>query len=146
MTEGRHIALQNSRSVDRSFNPNKYNEFARDNRTEKRPTQLDWGMGGPLGSKLTWFVSGRFAESWGRNPNDYSRTMNIFGKMTYRPRSSMKLAFSGLIEDQGFFSKKGQRSTSYTWKYIAEGLNQRYSGTLHFKLNFSHTLASEYIL
>lgn len=141
LTEGRLVAEQNSGTVNRAFNPNKYNEFAINNRTEKRPTQLDWGMGGPLGSKLNWFASGRFSESWGRNPNDYSRLINFFGKMTYRPRSSMKVSFSALIQDNGFFSKKGQRTTDYANKYIPEGLNQSFNGQLHFNGTFSHTIS-----
>jgi len=141
LTEGRNVALQNSRQVDRSFNPNKYNQFARNNRTEKRPTQLDWGMGGPLGSKVNWFASGRFSESWGRNPNDYTRAINFFGKMTYRPRNSMKVSMSGLIQDNGFFSKKGNRRTPYANKYIAEGMNQTFNGQMHFNGTFSHTIS-----
>jgi hypothetical protein len=132
--------LRNSRSVDRSFHPDKYNAYQRHNRTEKRPTQLDWGMGGPLGRKISWFTSGRFAEDWGRMPNEYHRTMNAFGKMSLRPSSTTKLSVSGLIEDSGFFSKKGQRDTPYLWRYIPEGLNQRFDGRLHANVQFTHTL------
>jgi len=141
LTEGRTVALLNSGAVDRSWHPDKYNQFARNNRTEKRPTQFDWGMGGPLGSKLNWFASGRFSESWGRDPNDYSRLLNFFTKMTYRPRSSMKFSFSGLIQDAGFFSKKGQRNGTYADKYNEEGRNESFNGQLHFNLGFSHTLS-----
>ncbi len=142
LTDGLPEAQANSQArADRAFTPNKYNEFAINNRTEKRPVQIDFGMGGPLGSKLNWFASGRFNESWGRNPNDYSRLMNTFIKMTYRPRANMKLSMSGLIEDEGYFSKKGQRQTSYAWKYNADGLNQRYNGRLHVNLAYSHTLS-----
>ncbi len=142
LTEGLPVAQRESRSVDRSFHLDKYNQFARNNRTEKRPVQVDFGMGGPLGGKLNWFASGRFSESWGRNPNDYSRLMNAFVKMTYRPRTSMNVSMSGLIEDRGYFSKKGERSTPYTWKYIAEGRNQRFRGRFHFNSAFTHTLSA----
>lgn len=141
LSRGLPVAQLNSRGVDRSYTPEKYNGFALHNRTEKRPTQLDWGMGGPVGNRLNWFASGRFSESWGRNPDDYSRLINFFGKMTYRPVSSMKLSFSGLIEDSGFFSGKGQRGVGHGGKYIAEGFNQTFNGKLHFNLNFSHTLS-----
>lgn len=143
LTQGLGIALQNSRSIDRSYNPDKYNGFQRNNRTEKRPTQIDFGLGGPLGGKLNWFLSGRFGESWGRNPNDYSRVMNAFVKLTYRPRNSMKISFSNLIEDNGFFSGKGQRGGAYGWKYIEEGLSQSYNGRLHLNGTFTHTLSSK---
>lgn len=139
--EGRVESAKNSHAVDRTFHLDKYNQFARNNRTEKRPVQLDFGMGGPVGGKLNWFASGRFFESWGRKPNDYTRLMNAFAKLTYRPRSSMKLSFSGLVEDEGFFSKKGQRSTPYSWKYIAEGRSQDYDGRLHFNAAFTHTVS-----
>ena len=135
------VAVNRDAPVDRSFHPDKYNQFARNNRTEKRPVQIDFGMGGPLGSKLNWFASGRFNESWGRNPNDYSRLMNTFVKMTYRPRTSMKLSMSGLIEDQGFFSRKGQRSTPYSWKYNSDGRNQSYNGRFHVNVAYTHTLS-----
>lgn len=141
LTNGAPVSDEASKSVSRVFHPDKYNAFARNNRTEKRPVQIDFGMGGPLGGKLNWFASGRFNESWGRNPNDYSRLMNAFVKATYRPRTSMKLSMSGLIEDEGFFSKKGQRSTPYGWKYISEGRNQAYNGRLHFNVAFTHTLS-----
>jgi outer membrane receptor protein involved in Fe transport len=142
LTNGAPVAAGVSGAVDRVFHPDKYNAFARNNRTEKRPVQIDFGMGGPLGGKLNWFASGRFNESWGRKPNDYSRLMNAFVKATYRPRTSMKLSMSGLIEDEGFFSKKGQRDTPYGWKYIAEGRNQAYDGRLHLNMAFTHTLSS----
>ena len=141
ISEGRYESARNSTNVSRVFHPDKYNQFARNNRTEKRPVQVDFGMGGPMGGKLNWFVSGRFFESWKRNPNEYERLMNAFVKMTYRPRTDMKLSLSGLIEDEGFFSKKGQRSTPYSWKYIPEGLNQDYNGRLHFNASFTHTLS-----
>jgi len=142
LTEGLPEASANSFSNDRSFHPDKYNEFARNNRTEKRPVQIDFGLGGPLGSKLNWFASGRFNESWGRSPNEYKRLMNTFIKMTYRPRPSMKLSMSGLIEDQGFFSKKGQREGNHSWKYNMEGINQTYGGRLHLNLAYTHTLSA----
>lgn len=135
------VAVNRDAPVDRSFHLDKYNQFARNNRTEKRPVQIDFGMGGPLGSKLNWFASGRFNESWGRNPNDYARLMNTFVKMTYRPRTSMKLSMSGLIEDQGFFSKKGQRSTPHGWKYNADGRNQTFNGRFHLNMAYTHTLS-----
>ncbi len=153
LTDGLPEAQANSFAVDRSFHLDKYNQFARNNRTEKRPVQIDFGMGGPLGGKLNWFASGRFAESWGRNPNDYARVMNTFVKMTYRPRTDMKVSMSGLIEDQGFFSKKGQRgsasvggifdpgASNYGWKYNKEGLNQGYGGRVHVNMSFTHTLS-----
>ncbi len=141
LTDGLPEAQTNSFATDRSFNPDKYNEFARNNRTEKRPVQIDFGMGGPLGSKLNWFASGRFDESWGRSPNEYKRLMNTFVKMTYRPRASMKLSMSGLIEDQGFFSKKGQRDGNHGWKYNMDGLNQKYGGRLHVNVAYTHTLS-----
>lgn len=143
LTQGRSVAAANSFGVSRVWNPDKYSKFARNNRTEKRPTQLDWGMGGPLGSKANWFASGRFSESWGRQPNEYSRTVNFFGKMSYRPKSNMKVSFSGLIQDNGFFSRKGQRGASYGWKYIMEGLNESYGGQLHFNAVFTHTLSPQ---
>lgn len=135
------VAVNRDAPVDRSFHPDKYNQFAQNNRTEKRPVQIDFGMGGPLGSKLNWFASGRFNESWGRNPNDYTRLMNTFVKMTYRPRTSMKLSMSGLIEDEGFFSRKGQRSTPYSWKYNSDGRNQNYNGRFHVNVAYTHTLS-----
>ena len=135
------VAVNRDAPVDRSFNADKYNQFARNNRTEKRPVQIDFGMGGPLGDKLNWFASGRFFESWGRDPNDYERLMNTFVKMTYRPTVSSKLSMSGLIEDEGFYSKKGQRSTPYAYKYNAEGINQDYDGRMHVNLAYTHTLS-----
>ena len=141
LTDGLPEANTNSFGIDRSFTPDKYNEYARNNRTEKRPVQIDFGLGGPLGSKLNWFASGRFNESWGRTPNEYTRLMNSFVKFTYRPRTSMKLSMSGLIEDTGFFSKKGQRKGNYGWKYNMEGLNQHYGGRLHVNLAYTHTLS-----
>lgn len=141
LTQGLPVAQAQSQGVDRSFNPDKYNQYARNNRTEKRPTQLDWGFGGPLGNKLNYFVSGRFSESWGRQPNQYTRVMNAFAKMTLRPSNSTKVSASALIEDNGFFSGKGQRSASYTWKYIMEGLNENFNGRLHLNVSFTHTLS-----
>lgn len=141
LTTGRPLAQANSNGTSRVYTPDKYNEFAIHNRTEKRPTQLDWGMGGPLGGKVNWFASGRFNEDWGRSPDEYHRGLNFFGKVTYQAKSNMKFSVSGLMEDTGFFSKKGQRGGSYGWKYIPEGLNQSYGGQLHFNLNFSHTLS-----
>lgn len=141
LTQGLGQARQNSGRIDRAYNPDKYNAFQRNNRTEKRPTQLDWGMGGPIGGRLNWFASGRFSEDWGRDPNVYNRTINFFGKMTYRPTRSTKLAFSGLVEDNGFFSGKGQRTSGYAWKYIAEGLNQSFNGRLHLNVAFTQTLS-----
>ena len=141
VSEGQAEAERNSQNVSRVFHVDKYNQFARNNRTEKRPVQVDFGFGGPMGSKLNWFASGRFFESWKRNPNEYERLMNSFVKLTYRPQTDMKLSMSGLIEDEGFFSKKGQRSTNYGWKYNAEGLNQEYKGRLHFNVSFTHTLS-----
>ena len=141
LTEGRAVAANASKGVDRTWTPDKYNKFAINNRTEKRPSQIDWGMGGALGSKLNWFASGRFSESWGRNPDNYNRLINVFAKMTYRPRSSMKLTFSGLIQDNGYFSKKGNRGGGYSTKYIQEANNQSYNGQLHFNASFSHTIS-----
>ena len=146
LTDGLPDATTNSNKgdlggVNRAFNIDKYNAFARNNRTEKRPVQVDFGLGGPLGGKLNWFASGRFSESWGRTPNEYERLMNTFVKMTYRPRASMKLSMSGLIEDEGFFSKKGQRSGNHGWKYNLEGLNQDYDGRIHVNLAYTHTLS-----
>ncbi len=146
LTDGLPDATNNSNKgdlggVNRAFIPDKYNAFARNNRTEKRPVQIDFGMGGPLGTKLNWFASGRFNESWGRNPNDYTRLMNTFVKMAYRPTVSSKLSMSGLIEDEGFFSKKGQRSTPYSWKYNSDGRNQDYKGRVHVNLAYTHTLS-----
>ena len=140
LTLGLSKARQNSFNVDRSYHPDKYNKFARNNRTEKRTTQFDWGIGGPIGEKINGFFSGRFNETWGRQPNEYNRLMNFFGKITIRPSASTKLSLSGLIEDNGFFSGKGSRIAIYEWKYILEGLNQRFNGRLHFNLNFTHTL------
>jgi len=143
LSQGLPLAQAQSQGVDRSFHPDKYNEFARNNRTEKRPTQIDWGMGGPLGNKLNWFASGRFAESWGRTPNQYTRTMNVFAKMSYRPSNSIKVTGSALIEDGGFFSGKGNRNASnYLWKYIPEGENQNYNGRLHFNVSLTQTLSN----
>ena len=141
--EGLPLALANSRSLDRSYHPGKYNAYRRNNRTEKRPVQLDFGMGGPLGDKITWFTSGRFAEDWGRMPNEYHRTMNFYGKLSVRPTSATKVSVSGLIEDTGFFSGKGQRDTRYDWRYNAEGMNQNYVGKLHGNLIFTHTLNAD---
>ncbi len=146
LTDGLPDATNNSNKgdlggVNRAFIPDKYNAFARNNRTEKRPVQVDFGLGGPLGGKLNWFASGRFSESWGRTPNEYTRLMNAFVKMTYRPQASMKLSMSGLIEDAGFFSKKGQRSGNYGWKYNMDGLNQDYDGRLHLNVAYTHTLS-----
>jgi hypothetical protein len=141
LSQGLGVARVASGRIDRTYNPDKYNEFQRNNRTEKRPTQLDWGMGGPIGGRVNWFASGRFAEDWGRDPNVYNRTINFFGKMTYRPTNSTKLAFSGLIEDNGFFSGKGQRTAAYNWKYIMEGLNPSFNGRLHLNTSFTHTLS-----
>ena len=141
LTDGLPEAQNNSFSVDRSFTKDSYNEFAQNNRTEKRPVQVDFGLGGPFGDKLNWFASGRFFESWGRNPNDYQRLMNTFIKMTYRPTTSTKLSMSGLIEDEGFYSRKGQRSTPYNYKYNADGINQDYDGRMHVNLAYTHTLS-----
>jgi outer membrane receptor protein involved in Fe transport len=154
LTEGRNEAARNSRSVSRVFTPDKHNQFAINNRTEKRPVQLDFGMGGPMGSKLSWFFSGRFAESWGRAPDEYGRLMNVFVKTTYRPRTSMKLSFSGLVEDNGFFSKKGQRGAvegtttgftagapAYGWKYNLDGRSQDFKGRIHINTSFTHTVS-----
>lgn len=132
--------LAANRSVDRSFHPGKYNDYMRHNRTEKRAVQLDWGLGGPVGKKINWFASGRFTEDWGRMPNEYHRTMNLYGKLVFRPIRSLKLSVSGLIEDAGFFSKKGQRDTGYLWRYIPEGLNQRFDGRLHANVILTHTI------
>lgn len=129
--------------ANRLYHPDKYNRYQKNNRTEKRPTQLDWGLGGPLGSKLNWFASGRFAEDWGRMPNDYHRTLSFYGKMSIRPTATTKLSLAGSIEDQGYFSKKGQRDTPFRWKYNAEGLNQRYDGRLHANLQFTHALSKK---
>jgi hypothetical protein len=145
LTQGLQRAQQNSGAVDRTFTLDKYRQYGRNNRTEKRPVQLDWGMGGPIGGKLNWFASGRFGESWGRTPNAYSRTMNFFGKMTYRPTTSTKVSFSGLIEDGGFFSGKGQRTElnggNYNRKYIAESLNESFNGRMHLNMSFTHTIS-----
>ena len=141
LTQGLPVAQANSQGIDRSYNPDKYNKFQRNNRTEKRPTQLDWGMGGPLGNKLNWFLSGRFSESWGRGPNAYNRTMNAFAKLTYRPTNAIKISGSALIEDGGFFSGKGQRHSSYGWKYIMEGIGQNYNGRIHINTALTHTLS-----
>lgn len=143
LTQGRAVALNNSGLVDRSYNPNKYNEYQKHNRTEKRPVQLDWGMGGPLGKKINWFASGRFGENWGRFPDEYNRLINFFGKFTIRPSSATKFTVSGLIEDTGFFSGKGQRGTGFGRKYSTEGINQGFGGKLQFNTVFSHTLSSK---
>ena len=143
LTNGLPIARSQSFTVDRAYHPDKYNKFQRNNRTEKRPVQLDWGMGGPVGGKMNWFFSGRFSENWGRNPNQYNRLMNFFGKITLRPTASTKLSMSGMIEDAGFFSGKGNHTAAVGTKYLAEAISNTYSGKLHFVMNFSHSLSNK---
>lgn len=142
LTQGRPLSLAQSGRIDRSFNPEKYAGYTRNNRTEKRPSLLDWAAGGPLGRQLNWFASGRFSENHGRTPNAYNRVINGFGKISYQPHESLKVTMSSLIEDRGAFSGKGQRpeltGDNYLWKYIPEGLNERFLGSQFFNLEFIH--------
>jgi hypothetical protein len=148
LTQGRALAMAQSGRVDRSFHPEKYAGYIRNNRTEKRPSLLDWAAGGPFGRKLNWFASGRFAENHGRTPNAYNRVINGFGKISYQPRRSLKVTMAALIEDRGSFSGKGQRpeltGDNYLWKYIPEGLNERFLGSQFFNLELIHVPVSRW--
>lgn len=122
------------------FKPTDYSDYLKNNKTDKPTWLVDWGLGGPLTDKLTWFGAGRVYESWGRYPNEYTKLWNVFGKLAFRPTNNIKVVLSGFVEDQGWFSGKGQQYFNWQWKYNLNNYNKGYPGSYMWGVEWTHTL------
>ena len=85
----------------------------------ERLHMMEAALGGPIGDKLRYFVSGEYYESKGRLPNqdDYRRT--YLGKLTYTPRKGLTFKLSG------YYMHRNWRYYSHLWKFALDGLPDR---------------------
>jgi hypothetical protein len=112
--------------------------------TGETPTyDAEVAVGGSVMENFGLFLTGRLYDTHGFMPNEFSREANITAKANYDFTKSMKLVFSGVLQDRGQIFGWKNRQYNDASRYFLEGvpLNDGYS--LVGSLKFTHFLTPE---
>ncbi|RKY93587.1 MAG: hypothetical protein DRQ13_09275, partial [Ignavibacteriae bacterium] len=100
------------------------------------PGMLIGSFSGPVLSNLTFFLSGVYKNEDSYLPHGYNLERDGFGKLTYFPIPTVKLAFSGQLTDREY------QGYSHQWKYLSGHQSHRRIKSNRLGLIFTHTVNS----
>lgn len=100
------------------------------------PGMLIGSFSGPILSNLTFFLSGVYKNEDSYLPHGYNLERDGFGKLTYFPIPTVKLAFSGQLTDREY------QGYSHQWKYLSDHQSHRRIKSNRLGLIFTHTVSS----
>ena len=110
--------------------------------TESMPTNsIDLSAGGAIGENLGLFVSAGWLNSYGRLPNEHTRTLNGSVKANFNFTPEMKLNATFLLQDQGKLF--GWKNSTYVedFRYYLEGTPTWNGDNLVGSLKWTHVLS-----
>lgn len=97
-------------------------------------------VGGSLGEKLTFGISGQFFQTNGFMPNEFNRRINAQLKTSYNVAKNSKLTAVAIYDDQGRFGNWNNRSYMEFWRFYLEGVAQSDAGSYVGSLKWTQVL------
>jgi len=138
LTNKRTLAAANNVKATRYiWTPGKY-EIG-----ESPTIDAEVSLGGSVVEDFGLFFTGRLFDTHGFMPNEFSREANLTLKANYDFTKSMKLVFTGVLQDRGQLFGWKNRQYNDASRYFLEGVpvNDGYSGIASAK--FTHFLTPE---
>ncbi len=104
---------------------------------------LEASLGGNVTDDLNFFANGRYFNSYGTLPNEFTRKVNIQLKSAYQLSNQIKLTGFGLLEDRGKLFGWKNRVYNEIMRFYLQGVPQWDGATWLGSLKWSHFLSSD---
>ena len=104
---------------------------------------LEFSTGGSVTDALGLFISGRYFDTHGTLPNEYTKRVNGSVKANYSFSPEMKLNGTFLLEDRGKLFGWKNRSFSEDFRYFLEGVPTSDGANLAGTLKWTQMLSKE---
>jgi outer membrane receptor protein involved in Fe transport len=123
---------------------NRYTWYPGEYNYGDRPERnLEASLGGSLTDDLNFFANGRYFNSYGTLPNEFTRKLNLQLKSGYQLTNQIKLTAFGILEDRGELFGWKNRVYNEIMRFYLQGVPQWDGETWLGSLKWSHFLSSE---